>query len=243
MGEVGLSSMEERLVKFGNPELDKRLGGIPIPSLNLIEGPNDSGKSILSQQIAYGALSSGFRVLFITTEGTTKGLISQMESLGWKITEYFLNGSFGVTPLHTSGMAWNTEISKYYLIALTNFVKRKVERFDVFIIDSLTHVVTHAQPNDVLDFFSKCRYVVDEKDKVFIVTLHPYALDQQLLIRVRGFCDGHFLLSIKTFGKGQALMLNVSKLKGATRTSSEIISFEASPAYGIKILPFTTAKG
>jgi archaellum biogenesis ATPase FlaH len=37
--------------------------------------------------------------------------------------------------------------------------------------------------------------------------------------------------------------MNVAKLKGATKNVSDLISFEVSPAYGIKILPFSTARG
>jgi len=240
---IDIHSEQENLLTFGNPELDRRIGGLPIPSLNLIEGPNDSGKTIISQQITYGALVNGFKVLFITTEGTSKGLINQMKSLHWNVEDYFLNGDLKITPLHTAGMAWNSEISKYYLTALTNFVKKKLERIDVVIIDSLTHLVTHADANDVLDFFSSCRYIVDTLSKTFIITMHPYALDQDLLIRIRAFCDGHFILEIRTFRNKSALTMTISKLRGATQPVNEIISFEVSPAFGIKILPFMTARG
>jgi len=240
---VEVTHENRNILKFGNPELDRRIGGFPIPSLNLIEGPNDSGKTVISQQIAYGALISGFKVLFITTEGTSRGLINQMKSLQWNVEDYFLDGSFRITPLHTAGMAWNKEISKYYLTALMNFIKKKQEKIDLFIIDSLTHLVTHAEVNDILDFFSSCRYIVDVQKKTFVITMHPYALNQDLLIRIRAFCDGHFILEIKTFGNRSALTLNVSKLRGATQPINEIISFEVSPAFGIKILPFRTTKG
>jgi len=234
---------EEAVLKFGNPELDRRIGGLPIPSLTFIEGPNDSGKTVLTQQIAYGALISEYKVLFITTEDTSKGLISRMERLNWKVKDYFLMGRFKVTSLNTAGMRWNTEVSKYYLLALTNFIRRRSSRIDVVIIDSLTHLVTHAKPNDVLDFFSNCRYLADTEKKTFVITMHPYALSQELLIRVRAYCDGHFLLEIRTFRDRSALTLKIAKLKGAVRTVSEMISFEVSPAFGIKILPFTTARG
>jgi len=233
---------ENSVLKFENPELDRRIGGLPIPSLTLIEGPNDSGKSILTQQIAYGALVNGFNVLFITTEDTCKGLLSHMEGLNWKVTDYFIQGKFKITPLNTAGMKWNSEISRYYLFALTNFIKRK-SKVNLVIIDSLTHLVTHAEPNDVLDFFSACRYVVDTQKITSIITIHPYALNQELMIRVRGFCDGHFLLEVRTFRDRTALTLNIAKLRGARQNVSELISFEVSPAFGIKILPFTTARG
>jgi len=233
---------DSKVIKFENAELDRRVGGIPFPSLTLIEGPNDSGKSVLSQQICYGALKSGYRVMYITTESTAKGLLSHMLDLGWDVTYPFMYGDFIIKTLHVKGIKWNSEISRYFLTALLNFIKRRLNKFDVLIIDSLTYLVTHATPNDVLEFFSECRNVVDSNNKLIIVTIHPYAFDQDLLIRVRSICDGHFLLSVKTFRNRNVLVLTVAKLKGAHQTSGDIISFEVNPAFGIKVLPFTAAR-
>ena len=69
----------KRFVKSFNGELDRKIGVLRTPFLCLIEGPNDSGKSIIAQQYTYGALNLGFRVLYITTETGTKALINSME--------------------------------------------------------------------------------------------------------------------------------------------------------------------
>lgn len=238
-----LDESKENIMKFGNPELDRRVGGLPLPSLTLIEGPNDSGKSILSQQITYGALSSGFDVLYITTEDTSKGVITNMEKLNWRIVDYFLLGNFKITSLNTLSMKWDSEISKYYLNALTNYIKRRTVQYDFIIIDSITYLLTHAEPQDVLDFFSNCRNIVEKSGKSFVISMHPYALDKDVLIRVRALCDGHLVLEIKTFRDKEALTINVAKLKGAVRNVSDTISFEVSSAYGIKVLPYSTARG
>ena len=43
----------------GVREIDEKLGGgIPVGSLGLIEGQPDSGKSVLSQHLTYGALTA-----------------------------------------------------------------------------------------------------------------------------------------------------------------------------------------
>jgi len=231
------------LLKFENPELDKRVGGFPLSSLTLIEGPNDSGKSVLVQQITYAALKSGLRVLYITTENTVKGLLSNMQSLSWDVTDFFAQGFFKITPLYTSGTRWSTEVSKYFLTTLLNYIKKKYDFLDVVIIDSLTHLVAYASENDVLDFFSQCRQLVDLSGKTIILTLHSYSLKQELLVRVRAICDGHFNLSIRNFRDKNYLTLNVAKLKGASQSSGSFISFEVTPAFGIKVLPFTASKG
>ena len=231
------------VLKFENAELDRRIGGIPIPSLTLIEGPNDSGKSVLTQQIAYGALKNGLKVLYITTEVSVKGLLSHMRSLSWDVDGYFMTGSLKITPLNVVGMEWSPESSKYFLTALISYARRKKDSFDLCIVDSLTHLITHAKPVDVLAFFSQCRCFVDSYDKTFILTLHPYSLDQELMVRIRAICDGHLNLAIRTFRDKNILTLNISKLKGATQTSGSFISFEVNPAFGIKVLPFTATRG
>ncbi|MHC1586458.1 MAG: ATPase domain-containing protein [Candidatus Hecatellaceae archaeon] len=232
---------EERLLKFENPELDRKVGGLPIPSLTLIEGPNNSGKSVLAQQMAYGALKNGLKVNYITTETSIKSLLYHMKRLQWDVEEYFISGAFRITPLNVAGFEWTPESSKYFLTAIVSFSKKK--DYDVVIIDSLTHLVAQAAQDDILSFFSQCRCLVDTLNRVFIMTLHPYAINQELLVRVRAICDGHLNLSIRTFQDKSILTLNVSKLKGASQTSGSFISFEVNPAFGIKVLPFTATRG
>lgn len=56
-------------ISSGNLEIDRKLeGGVPVGSLCLLEGGNDSGKSIFLQQIMWGALNQDKKVLALTTE-------------------------------------------------------------------------------------------------------------------------------------------------------------------------------
>ncbi|MEM4827738.1 MAG: ATPase domain-containing protein, partial [Desulfurococcaceae archaeon] len=44
-----------KVVSTGNEELDQKLaGGLPIPSLIVVEGEHGSGKTVLVQQFIYG---------------------------------------------------------------------------------------------------------------------------------------------------------------------------------------------
>jgi flagellar protein FlaH len=234
---------EREFLKFGNAELDRRIGGIPIPSLSLIEGANDSGKTTFTQQIAYGVVSNGLKVIYFTTEESIQGLLRNMKSLSWDITDAYITGRLKVISINTMKINWEPEISKYYLITLSNYLKKKLEGFNFVVIDSLTHLVTHANPSDIIDFFGLCRSIVDTQKKSFALTIHPYALNAGLAIRMRSFCDGQFLLEKKNFRDKDVLSLTVAKLKGAAKTGDSMITFEVSPAFGIKILPFTSTRG
>lgn len=234
-------AVEEKGLKWANDELQRKIGSLPIPTLALVEGENDTGKSVLVQQIAYSALLQGYNVRYITTENTTSSLISQMNSLSFNVNEFFAFGQFKVTELHTEGIKWSENISSTYLGILLGFLKLDT-RTNIFLIDSLTYLVTHVKEEGVLEFFSLCRNIVDDSKKTLMITLHPYAFPQDLLVRIRSICDGHFILDIKTIGDRTARVLTVSKLRGASKVSGNIIAFEVDPAFGIKVVPFSQAR-
>ena len=84
---------KKKIISTGHPEIDKKLGGgLPIGSLTLIEGQSDAGKSVLCQQMIWGSLKSGFKVVVFTSENSAKSLLKQMDSLGLGILDYMLLG-------------------------------------------------------------------------------------------------------------------------------------------------------
>ncbi len=230
------------ILRTGNAELDRVTGGIPVPSLNLIEGENDSGKSVIVQHLAWGGLIEGFTVRYITTETTVKSLIMQMKSLSLDILPYFIKGQFKVTALHVKNISWDERIAKYYLLAILHFIKHKGFA-DVIIIDSLTYIATHANTNDLLLFLSELRNIVDSRNIIAAITIHPYAFSSDLLVRIRSICDGHMLLSIKVLPNKEVVRaLEVAKLKGARKTTDNIVFFKVDPAFGIKVIPVSQVK-
>lgn len=55
-----MGGSDRQIVSTGNSELDKKIAdGLPLQSLTLIEGENDTGKSVLTQQIMWGAMKQG----------------------------------------------------------------------------------------------------------------------------------------------------------------------------------------
>lgn len=79
MGEI---EDKKNIISSGNDEIDKKLGeGIPLGSLVLIEGENDTGKSVFCQQMVYGGLNQLHRIAYYSTENTVKSMLAQMDSL------------------------------------------------------------------------------------------------------------------------------------------------------------------
>lgn len=228
-------------IKAMNPELDRKIGELRIPFLCLIEGPNDSGKSVLSQQYAYGALNCGLRVLYITTETGIRGLLESMEEINLPVKEHYLKGSLQIYELHVKNLEWDEALSSRFLELILNTIKLR-DYFDLYIVDSLTYLVTRAKEEDILNFFTEARNIVEERTKSMMVTVHPYAFSEDMLVRMRSISDVHFILQIKEIGDRIVKLLQVPKLKGAVKQTSIILSFDVDPSFGIKVLPFSRAR-
>ena len=226
----------------GREELDRVIGGIPIPSMNLIEGENASGKSVLAQHIAYGAVRAGIGVRYITTENTVRSLVDQMDDLGLDVWRYMLRGLFRITAMQVKGIRWDRNIAKYYLNSLKFFISKRGAA-ELVVIDSLTYAITHAREKDVLAFFSDLRNMVDKDGRTFVITVHPNALTESMLIRIRSICDGNIRLRVQAVpGREIIRVLEVSKLRGASRPSKGLAVFKVVPGFGIKVVPFSQVK-
>ena len=236
--EPARSGEVKRVVTTGNPEVDKKIGGgIPEGSLSLVEGQSDAGKSVLVQQLAYGALMDGFRVVYYTTENTTRSLLRQMDSLSMSVTDHFLLGRLNVYPVPS---ALTAEQSVDVFSRLLEHVDRHLN-YDIAVMDSLTSFVSHLPENETLSFFTNCKQVCD-RNKTLLITLHSYAFDESMFIRIRSICDAHLRLRIEEVGEQLVKVLEVAKIRGAAKTTGNVVSFDVEPGLGMRIVPITKAK-
>ncbi|MGD0115158.1 MAG: ATPase domain-containing protein [Dehalococcoidia bacterium] len=228
---------ERRVVATGNPEVDKKIGGgIPEGSLSLIEGQSDSGKSVLLQQLIWGALTENFRIAYYTTENTTRSLLRQMESLGMTIMDHFLLGKLNIYPVPA---AMTADESLTFFSRLLRHISRQTH--DIIAIDSLTSYVSHVPERDTLTFFNALKKICDE-NRTLLITLHAYAFDESMFIRIRSICDAHLRLRIEEIGDQLVKVLEVAKVRGAEKTTGNVVSFEVEPGMGMRIVPITKAK-
>ncbi len=229
---------KRRLVTTGMIEIDKKIGGgIPEGSLTLIDGQSEAGKSVLIQQFIWGALNSGFKVALYTTENRTTSLLAQMASLAFDITDFFLLGRLNVYPVPST---FNEHDSVTVFANLLDHVK-SLEDFDLMVVDSLTAFVSHASEQQTLDFFSQAKGVC-EGHRTLMMTMHSYAVNEQLLARMRSICDAHIRLRVEEVGEKLMKTLEVCKVRGATKVTGNIVNFDVEPHVGIRIIPITRAK-
>lgn len=224
-----------KLITTGNIEIDKKIGGgLPPGSLTLIEGQSDAGKSVLIQQFIWGSLHTNLRIALYTTENTTASLMRQMKSLSLEVDDFFVIGRLDVYPVP------NTFDSGQIFDRLLRHIATKPET-DAFIVDSLTAFVTHASEQETLEFFSELKNLCDSGRSVML-SMHSYASNEQLLTRLRSICDAHLRMRVEEVGSQLIKVLEVAKVRGAQKTTGNIISFDVEPNIGMRIIPITKAK-
>lgn len=239
-----ISEIEEErkksILSSGNSEIDKRLGGgIPLGSLTLIEGENDTGKSVLCQQFVYGGLISGKEIAYYTTENTIKSFLRQMESLSLDVSDFYAWGYLKIFPVHLEGVEWSTEQMRNILHLVANHIKNLKQ--NIVIIDSLTMFTTYSTEDDVLEFLTRLKNLCD-RGKTILITLHQHAFKEDTLVRIRSACDCHLFLRKEQVGDRYVSVLEVAKIRGAKKTTGNLVSFEVHPGFGLKIIPVSEAR-
>ena len=228
-----------RVVSTGSSEIDKKLGGgIPEGSLILIEGSSNAGKSVVTQQLTHGALNSGFRCAMYTTENTARSLFRQMASLSLDVTDFFLLGALNVyqVPAAMTPEAADTAFNK-----LLTHIGELQGRFDVIFIDSMTSFVSQVPEGHTLRFLTSVKEYVDQNMTIFF-TLHSHAFEESMFMRIRSLCDAHLRLRTEEVRDQLMKVLEVAKVRGAEKTTGNIVSFDVEPGLGMRIIPVSSAK-
>jgi flagellar protein FlaH len=151
--------------------------------------------------------------------------------------DYFLLGKLNIYPVQP---ALTAEQSLTVFAKLLDHLSRQ-SNFDIAAMDSLTSFVSNVPEHDTLAFFTACQRICDA-NKTLLVTLHAYAFDEAMFIRIRSICDAHLKLRIEEVGDQLVKVLEVAKVRGAEKTTGNIVSFEVEPGLGMRIVPITKAK-
>ncbi|MBN1368569.1 MAG: hypothetical protein JW967_11650 [Dehalococcoidales bacterium] len=238
MEENEENEKKKSIISTGHPEIDKKLGGgLPVGSLTLIEGQSDAGKSVLCQQMIWGSLKSQFNSVVFTAENTARSLVKQMDSLGLGILDFMLLGRVKVYYMRPSEV--KVCASKTFDTVLQTVEKQ--QSYQLFVIDSLTPIVSNTSDGDILSYFERCKSYCDQ-GRTIINVIHTYAVNNDILIRVRSACDAHLKLTIEKVGDKLVKTLEVAKIRGAAQSTGNVITFEVEPEVGMKIMPLSRAK-
>ncbi|MCH7642073.1 MAG: AAA family ATPase [Chloroflexi bacterium] len=227
-----------KVISTGSSEIDKKLGGgIPAGSLTLIEGQSDSGKSVVAQQMIWGSLHDGASVVLYTTENTVKSFIRQMASLALDVLDFVLLGRLRIVEVSSgrSGLS-----AAEVLTRLINSM-RKDTGADMMVVDSLTTFVSHGVSDEAVAYFEECREICSDYGKTIMNISNSYAFDNSTLARLRSMCDAHLSLRVEEVGDKLVKIMEVSKIRGASKTTGNIITFDVEPNLGMRIIPISKA--
>ena len=220
-----------------NVELDSKLGGgLPIGALTLVEGSSGSGKSVLSQQILWGALQDGFTATVFTSENSVSSLVTQMQKLNLDILDYLLLGKVRIYPMALSRLG--ARAPSILLSAILDQGDRSL-----IVVDSLTSAVIHSTEDAaILRFFEECQHI-GAGDVTIIVTLHAQGVSEDLLNPLRSMCDADLRLRVEQDGQRMVKTLEVSKVRGADSVTGAVVGFEVEPGWGMRVIPISKARG
>lgn len=229
---------QPKLMALGVMDMDKKLGGgVPLETLTLVEGDPEAGKSVVIQQLAYGALKEGFRVSVFLSEHKLREFLDQMSELGMNTTDYYLVGRMS---LYEANLRVDQERAERLTKKLLNFIE-KDDTSDVYIVDSITPLLFQFDARYVLSFLAQCKEL-SAVGKTIMVTLHSYAINESLRLRADSIVDAHLRLKIEELGAQVVRTLEVAKIRGAVKTIGNAVSFNVEAGLGLKSIPISKTK-
>lgn len=233
--------------KTGIKDIAEALGGgIRENTLVLVEGETRTGKSVLTQHIAYGVLrSKESAVAFYSSDNNSDALQTQMESMSLDIKKDLVTDRFRVFKMGSRNVLRDAMKSLQLII---NHIVALPERFHLVIVDSPSVFMTQLSPTVKVDFLQTCKELC-ERGRTIVLVLDTHVFESKALVRAYALSDYYLRLRSQdmVLGAGQIdtrliKVLEVTKLGGAERWGQEGIKFEIKPRVGIQILPFVQIK-
>ncbi len=233
-----MAEQKKLVVSTGNFEIDSKMaGGIPLGSLTLVDGQSHAGKSVLTQQMMWGSLCDGYQLSFFTTENTVKSLIKQMQSLNIDVLDYLLLRRLRVYPMELA------RSKKGALNRLLQAIRNEQARSrDIVFVDALTPFILSTPTTDVLAFFEGCKRLCSD-GLTIVNVIHSHAVSSELLVRLTAVCDAHLALRTEEVRSKLVKVMEVAKVRGASKNTGNIVSFEVEPGLGMRIIPLSKAQG
>ena len=226
------------IVSTGNDEVDINLGGgLPVPSLMLIEGEHGTGKSAITAQFIKGILNADMKLLCIT-ENTVSDYIKKMKSITYDFSDDFLRNKLSLLSLHVNGTNWSRQQALQLLPIISKYMEEQSGKFNCVVIDSLSFITTYSDVNSVLDFITRCKYLVSSGMSV-ILTMHPNSVSQEVGLRLKAACDVYITLKSSNIGDLAVKIMNNIKMIGANSSPEPSFAFNIDPVFGIKIVPIS----
>ncbi len=229
-------SSELMIVHLPRDEFAKKIGlGVPKASTVLIEGEEGSGRSVVSQRLAYGLLENGYSVTYISTELTLKDFLDQMYSMRYNIGPHLISTSLRFMPVLP--IIGDTMPKEGYLKTLIE--NQNLYSTDVTIIDCFGEMLHSSNGDGDMDRFLEHMKKMVHGGKVLIMTVLK---NQPGIERLRQTCDVYFELELKSSSYGIRHIIKVRRYLKARGKVDKMVEFRVEPDVGL-IIEITEVSG
>ena len=236
MTEASTVGVRQIMIRTANTHIDlqSQLGnGIRAGSLVLVEGSASTGKSVLSQHLAYGGLASGHSVAYFASEHNPRDFVVQMGSIGLGVSNHF-----GAQKLRVcSTEEFSSEgAPEHQMARLASEMERLPTQYKVIVVDAVTDIANPAHPRSLIGFFSDCLRLCDY-NRTIILSVNSKSLEEKLLDELASLCDTHFSLRAAKLGRKLLRTLEIPKAHGEPQSGSNMMGFVIEPKLGMRMIP------
>lgn len=236
-------SLPAALHKFDikQDDLCQRLGGgLPKGAIVVLEGVVGAGKSVLSQRITQGLLHNDVRVGYVSTELTTRSMLDQMDSLGYKEAWASIpDQRFVFVPTHPIIGERSPRADR-----LGRLLKaRALYELDVIIFDTFSklvgdHMAEHKDQTQAMDTVEAVLHLFKRLTgfgKTIVLTLDPSQAPPAALEPFAVAADVYLRIEKERVAGATSRRIVVERMSRAARRYSETIGFRVEPRVGIVI--------
>jgi flagellar protein FlaH len=221
------------------PRLEAALEeGLPVGGLALMEGPSESGKSVICQYLMYGAVLDGWEAALFTSGKGVEDLGEQMKSLGLELAGGILEDK---VTFHTIARPSTEETPAVLIDRLVSEIEVLPESCGLVIIDGITDIAFLCDDREVMGLFSTFTRL-SSAGRAIIVVAQSAAFEQSLLSRLHQLCNSHIRMSNDSVRGKPVKNLNVTKINNVEKGSGNGFYFNVEPDFGVNIVPVSSVK-
>jgi len=227
-------------------------GGLPAGSVCLVEGGHGSGKSVLTQRMAYGLAEEGTLTGVVSTEMKVGEYVEQMESLSYSVLDHILDDRLLFYHADTD----THEFDGTHEVGTRSLLRRLFEpsplwKGDVIVVDSFGTLllndpefdaaVERGEGDHVMQRVVSALRALTARDRSVVLTVSPEIVSEKYLYPLRHAAGVYLDIEMRKVGSDLRRGAVVRKFTGVKEPVEDSITFTVREGRGITIETRTIA--